>query len=188
MTNMETPAMRKITLVAAMAEDRLIGAKGKIPWAGALPRDMEHFRAITMGHALIMGRTTWDSIPERFRPLPGRINIVMSRDTDFAAKGALIARDIDEALALTEGKDVMVIGGAQIYALFLPIATHLELTIVGGKFAGDAYFPPFEGADWQTTEEVAHPAKGRDAFPMTFLSLVRKEAPGSAPASETTML
>lgn len=166
--------MRKITLVAAMAEDRLIGAKGKIPWAGALPRDMEHFRAITMGHALIMGRMTWDSIPERFRPLPGRINIVMSRDTDFAATGALIARDVDEALALAGDNDVMIIGGAQIYALFLPIATHLELTIVGGTFTGDAYFPPFEGSDWQTIEEIAHPAKGRDAYPMTFLALARR--------------
>lgn len=171
---METSTMRKITLVAAMAKDRLIGAKGKIPWEGKLPRDLEHFRAITMGHPVVMGSVTWDSLPPQYRPLHGRMNIVMAREDDFQAPGALIARDIAQVFKETGDQDLMVIGGAEIFALFLPIATHLELTIVHGDFKGDKYFPAFEGSDWETIGEVFHPAKGNDAYAMTFLSLRRK--------------
>ena len=123
-----------ITLVFAQSADRYIGVDGGLPWH--LPEDMAHFRELTDGFPVVMGRTTWDSLPERFRPLPGRQNIVLSRRSGLVLAGAEVVPDIASALALVAGRDVWVIGGAQVYDAFVPVADRLELTevdvVVGG--------------------------------------------------------
>ena len=122
--------MAELVLIAAMARGRVIGREGRLPWH--LPEDLAHFRAATRGHAVVMGRKTWDSLPARFRPLPGRRNLVVTRNPAWHAEGADVAQSLDEALARVSGDDrVFVIGGAELYATALPLACILE----GGTWA-----------------------------------------------------
>lgn len=146
--------MKRVVLVAALADNRVIGDHGRIPWR--LPADFAHFKRETLGHTLVMGRATWDSIG---RPLPGRTTIVLSRDPSWAAEGALVAHSLDEALAVAgslEG-DVMVAGGGQVYAQALPHATHQVLTEVHCSPAGDAFYPAFEPDQWKQTRREPGP-------------------------------
>ncbi len=145
---------RKVVLVAAYAANRVIGSEGSIPWH--LPEDFAHFKAVTMGHTLVMGRATYDSIG---RPLPGRTTIVITRDLAWSAGGVLVANSWPAALALAsefEG-DVMVAGGAQIYALALPDATHQILTLVHASPAGDTTYPVFDSDQWTETRRIDRP-------------------------------
>ena len=144
-----------ITLVVAMAENRVIGREGDLPWR--LPEDLRHFKRVTIGKPIIMGRKTWDSL--YVKPLPGRRNIVVTRNTSFAAKGAEIANSIEDALTRT-GKEVetMVIGGAGIFKAVLPSAQRLHLTEVHAEIEGDTYFPAFDRTAWQEVTRVTHPA------------------------------
>lgn len=136
-----------IVLVAAVARNGVIGREGGLAWN--IPEDMAHFKAVTAGGTVIMGRSTWESIPARFRPLPGRRNIVMSRQTGFQATGAEVAPTMEAAIALAHCAPasqpalatVFVIGGAQVYAAALPQARRLELTEIQQDFDGDAHFP-----------------------------------------------
>lgn len=123
-----------------MAADRAIGIRQSIPWR--LSEDMKLFRRLTMGHPILMGRKTWESLG---RPLPGRQNIVLTRDAQFAAEGAVVIRDIAELSKLElPDNEVMVIGGAQIYALLLPHMSRLYVSAVQGEYEADTWFPPFE--------------------------------------------
>ncbi|WP_024288772.1 dihydrofolate reductase [Cellulomonas sp. KRMCY2] len=115
-----------ISLVYAQSADRCIGVDGALPWH--VPEDMAHFRELTNGFPVVMGRTTWDSLPERFRPLPGRHNIVLSRRAGLVLAGADVVPDVASALALVAGRDAWVIGGAQVFDAFVPAADRLELT------------------------------------------------------------
>jgi dihydrofolate reductase len=133
-----------IGLVVAYSENGTIGRDGGLPWH--LPTDMKRFREITMGHAVVMGRTTYASIPEKFRPLPGRRNIVLSRDPAYAAPGAEVFHDLESALAAA-GPEALVIGGAQTYREALPLAGVVHATVVAGDVDGDATFPDLEDAD-----------------------------------------
>lgn len=128
------------TGVVAMAADRAIGLNGTMPWR--LPDDLKLFKRLTMGHPILMGRKTWDSLG---RPLPGRQNIVLTRDTQFHAEGATVIHDIKEleTLELTDS-EIMVIGGAQIYALMLPLMQRIYISEVAGQWQADTWFPPFE--------------------------------------------
>jgi dihydrofolate reductase len=148
----------KIAAVVAMDEARVIGQQGVLPWH--IPEDMAHFRQLTAGHVVVMGRKTWDSLPPRFRPLPGRINVVVSRkSTEIELPhGVLRATTPEEALELAatvaEGKDVWVIGGAQLYAALLGRCDEVHLTVVKGVHTGDAWLPIFEDSFTCISEQV----------------------------------
>ena len=139
-----------VTLVAAVARGGVIGRDGGIPWQ--LQEDMARFRELTMGHPVVMGRRTWDSLPDQFRPLPGRDNIVITRDPDWSAQGADRAGSIEDALRLV-GSDphVFVIGGGEIYAAALPFADELHLTEIDADVEGDTTFPRWESGAFEET-------------------------------------
>lgn len=144
----------RIALVVAMAENRVIGKDGTLPWR--IPEDMKWFREITMGKPCIMGRKTWESLPKK--PLPGRINIVVTRDPDYKADGATVATSFDEAVAVAmrqEPEEIAVLGGAQIYVEAMKRAGRIYLTRVHKAFDGDAFFPAIDLRVWQSTQRVA---------------------------------
>ena len=156
----------ELFLVVAVAENGVIGAGGTLPWH--IPEDLRHFKAKTMGKAMVMGRKTFESLPGL---LPGRRHIVLTRDAAWQAPGAEVARDVGEALVLAGDGDVAVIGGAQIYRLFLPLADRIELTEVQAEVPGDTRLPAMAG-DWRETFREHHNAKG-DAPAFAFVTLVR---------------
>ncbi|QGP78711.1 dihydrofolate reductase [Sphingobium sp. CAP-1] len=158
----------QITLVLARADNGVIGKDGDLPWR--LPADLKHFKAITAGHPMVMGRKTFDSLPGL---LPGRRHIVLTRDAGWTAAGAEVAHDVDGAIALAAAPVAMVIGGAEIYRLFLPVADRIELTQVHVDAAGDASIAYPDPADWRESARQDHPAlDGRPAY--SFVTLVRR--------------
>jgi dihydrofolate reductase len=146
----------ELIVIAALARDRVIGKENRLLWH--LPEDMRHFKALTQGHPVIMGRKTWESLPDKFRPLPGRKNIVITRNSAYLAPGAVLAETLDAALAAcADASLAFVIGGAEIYALALPRSTRMELTEIDAEYAGDAWFPAWDPREWQeTTREARH--------------------------------
>lgn len=161
-----------ISFVVAMDRNRLIGAGGELPWR--LPDDMKHFREITMGKMVLMGRITYESIPERFRPLSGRTNVILTKQKDYVAPGCLIVHTLDEALtAAADEPELVVIGGAQLYEQLLSRADRIYLTLVEGEFKGDAYFPELDMSQWQERASLAHDQDERHAVPFTILLLER---------------
>jgi dihydrofolate reductase len=134
-----------VSLIWAQAADRVIGARGTLPWR--LPEDLSRFRDLTMGSTVVMGRATWESLPEKVRPLPGRRNVVLSRRPGWQAPGAVVATSLEEALDRATGP-VWVIGGASVYESALPLADLIEVTEIDSSFAGDAYAPVI-GPDWR---------------------------------------
>jgi dihydrofolate reductase len=138
-----------LTLIAAVAQQRAIGKNNTLPWH--LPEDLRHFRKTTSGKAVIMGRKTWESLPAAFRPLPGRLNIVVTRDAHYAATGATVAHSLAEAAAaVPAGEEAFVIGGAELYGQALPLAQRLVLTEIDLAVAdADAFFPAFAASDWR---------------------------------------
>ncbi|MFL6765735.1 MAG: dihydrofolate reductase [Sphingomicrobium sp.] len=162
---MERP---RITLIVARAQNGVIGRDGKLPWH--LPADLRRFKTLTMGSVMVMGRRTFDSLPGL---LPGRRHIVLTRDPAWHAEGAEVARDVDSALRLAAGEPVSVIGGAEIFRLFLPLADRIELTEVLEDVRGDTFIDdPRESGAWREAFSEEHPATdGRPAF--RFLTLER---------------
>jgi len=148
-------------MIAAYADNRVIGDHGRIPWH--LPEDFAHFKATTLGHTLVMGRATYDSIG---RPLPGRTTIVVTRNPTWTADGVLVAHSLEEALALARDLpgDIFIAGGEQIYRQALPLATHQVLTEVHLSRPGDAHYPEFSLDDWVETRREA-----RDGFDVVWL-------------------
>ncbi len=164
--------MTELVLIAAMARGRVIGSGGALPWH--LPEDLAHFRAATRGHAVVMGRKTWDSLPARFRPLPGRRNFVVTRNTAWRAEGADVAFSLDEALARMSGDPrVFVIGGAELYATALPLAHTLLLTEIDADVAGDTHFPPFDGLGFVEAARETHAAAAPNLFNFSFVTYRR---------------
>jgi dihydrofolate reductase len=146
--------VRRLHLLFARAANGVIGKEGGLPWR--LPEDMAHFKRVTSGHPVIMGRKTWDSLPPKFRPLPGRTNIVVTRQTGWTAPGALRAGSLEDAIALCpDNADAWVIGGAEIYRNALPLASTAVVTEIDADFAGDVYAPEF-GAQWYETGREHH--------------------------------
>lgn len=142
--------MTEIVIIAAVASNRVIGKDNTLIWN--IPADMAHFKALTTGQTVIMGRKTWESLPPRFRPLPGRHNIVISRQPDYAAPGAELAASLDAALRLAAGAETaFVIGGEQIYRQAMAVADRMEITEVDLEPDGDAWFPEIPTAEWDKT-------------------------------------
>lgn len=160
-----------ISLIWAMDENRLIGVENRLPWK--LPADMKWFRRHTLGKPIIMGRKTFDSFGGR--ALPERSNIVVTRDKNYQADGALVVYSIEEALqAAGDAEEVMIIGGASFYEQLLPRAERLYITQVHGKFEGDAWFPEFEMDEWQEVTREDHTADEKNAYDCTFLRFERR--------------
>ncbi|MEO6031683.1 MAG: dihydrofolate reductase [Burkholderiaceae bacterium] len=144
-----------LSLIAAVARNGAIGRNNALLWSE--PEDQKHFRRTTMGCPVIMGRKTWESLPERFRPLPGRRNVVVTRNPEWRAAGAETASSLDAALALLDATaKAFVIGGAELYALALPLADELVLTEIDAAFEADAFFPRWNRSDFVPIEEAAH--------------------------------
>jgi len=154
MTGRETPRSsaprppKKVVMVAAVAENGVIGLNGDIPWS--IPEDLKHFRAVTRGNTVVMGRRTFDSIGH---PLPYRTNVVVTRDRSWSREHVFVAHDVDEAIAEAQGfeGDVMIMGGAQIYAAAMPYATHQILTEVHLSPEGDTHYPEWDPGEWVET-------------------------------------
>jgi dihydrofolate reductase len=165
-----------LALVAARARNGIIGRDGAMPWR--LPAEMALFKAITLGKPVIMGRKTWDSFPKK--PLPGRTNIVLTRDGSFEAAGALVCETFTEAVAIAREQaeedgveEACVIGGATLYALALPKAQRLYLTEVEADIEGDTTFPAFDETAWHEVRREAHPADEANPYPFTLRVLER---------------
>jgi dihydrofolate reductase len=158
----------EIVLVLARADNGVIGRDNALPWH--LPADLRHFKALTQGRPMIMGRRTFESLPGL---LPGRRHIVLTRDPDWQANGAEVAHDVEGALALAGAGRVAVIGGAEIFALFLDRADRIELTEVHADVAGDAVVPAPDPALWRELARERHPGEG-DGPAFSFVSLIRR--------------
>ena len=160
-----------MALVAAVARGGVIGRDSGIPWR--LPEDMRRFRTLTMGHPVVMGRRTWESLPDQFRPLPGRGNVVVTRNSDWSAQGADRAGSIEDALRLLEGEDtVFVIGGGEIYAAALPSADELLLTEIDAEIEGDTYFPNWDPDDFEEVARERHVSS--DGVGYSFVTYERR--------------
>ena len=158
-----------ISLISAMGRNRVIGINNTLPWR--LPADLKHFKQITMGKPVLMGRKTYESIG---KPLPGRTNIIISRDDDYRVPGCIVARSIDAALASAAGhEEIMVIGGAALYEQMLPRADRLYLTLIDEDFKGDAWFPEINPVQWQEQERVDHAPDAANPYHYSFLMLQR---------------
>lgn len=156
----------RLHLIYARAANGVIGKDNAMPWH--LPEDLAHFKRTTLGCPVIMGRKTWDSLPAKFRPLPGRLNIVVTRDVDWRAEGAAAAHSLEAARALCPpDSDAWVIGGAQIYAQALPLASTVVVTEIARDFEGDAFAPTL-GAEWQETARDSHVAAS--GLPFAFVT------------------
>ena len=166
-----------INMIFARSANGVIGNNNAMPWH--LPEDLAHFKKLTLGSPVIMGRKTWDSLPPKFRPLPGRVNIVITRQLDWQALGAHTAGSLPDALALCQAaSDVWIIGGAQIYALAEPLASRIEVTLIDKDFAGDAFAPTL-GAQWRLSHQEDHASvSGLNFSFLTYVKIVTK--PGGA--------
>jgi dihydrofolate reductase len=160
----------KVSIIVAISENGVIGRDGGLPWR--LSGDLRRFKELTMGHDMIMGRKTYESLA---RPLPGRTMIVLTRQPGYsAAAGVLVARDLDEALALAAADDeVFVIGGAEVYRQALPLAERIYLTLVHTKIQGDPRFPDFDRNQWRETQRTPHAADEKNEYDTTFCILDR---------------
>ncbi|MGB1922469.1 dihydrofolate reductase [uncultured Alcanivorax sp.] len=166
----------RLSLMVAKASNRVIGRNNKLPWY--LPNDLKYFKQVTFGKPVIMGRKTWDSLG---KPLPGRTNIVITRQTDFQAEGAKVVATLDEAVTLAEnvafieGQDeAVVMGGAEIYALALPKTDRLYLTEVHAEVDGDTWFPEYDTSEWKEIGREDFPAEGPNPYDYSFVVYERK--------------
>jgi len=165
-----------LVLVVAVGENGVIGRDNELPWR--LPGDAKHFYRKTIGKPVVMGRQTFLSMG---KPLPGRANIVMTRDPDFHAKGVLVAMDLKSALALAakeaarmSANEIAIIGGSGVFAETLPLASRLEITEVHGKPEGDTHFPEFDRKEWRETKRDGPHQESGATFPYTFVTLERR--------------
>jgi dihydrofolate reductase len=177
-----------LTLIAALTwPGRIIGKDNALPWA--LPADLKRFKALTMGHAVLMGRKTWESLPAKFRPLPGRLNLVLTRKPDWRGVGAMQVHSLDQAEerarmwfdqredqgeTLPKDPSLFVIGGAEVFALALPKAKRLALTLIEHPFPGDVKFPALDLAQWKEAAREPHHQKGEVSFDFAFVDYTRK--------------
>lgn len=164
----------KIALIVAASQNNVIGLNNQLPWH--LPEDLQYFKAVTMGKPILMGRKTYDSIG---RPLPGRVNIVLTRDNSWSAQGVEVVNDLESAIAVakktctaTGADELMVIGGEQIYRKFLPAANKLYLTKVEAEIEGDAYFPNIDEKKWQQVAEKIPEKAGNYAYRFVVLERI----------------
>ena len=157
-----------LNLIFARSRRGVIGHNNTLPWH--LPEDLAHFKQTTLGQPVVMGRKTWESLPPKFRPLPGRTNIVVTRQTNWLAEGAVVAHSIEEALKqCPTDAQVWVIGGAEVYAQAMPLATRAVVTEIDADFEGDAFAPAFD-ASWLETTRSSHVAANGLAYSLVTLT------------------
>ena len=161
----------KITLIAAMDTNMVIGAKGQIPWMGCIPKDMQHFRKHTIGKSVVMGRKTFESMG---KALPHRTNIVLTRDLKWSAPDVTVCRSIADVMQTAHEDEIVVIGGSEIYQLFMPHATRMLLTFIRHKFVGDTWFPAIKEDDWVVMSNEQHAPDERNTYPLRFVEYVHK--------------
>jgi dihydrofolate reductase len=164
-----------VSIIAAVARNGVIGHDNELLWR--LPEDARWFRAQTLGCPVVMGRKTWDSLPERFRPLPGRLNVVITRQPEWSAPGAQAAPSLQAALALAQAvrpTKVFVIGGAEVYAAALPLADELVLTEIDADFVGDSRFPAWDRHAFAEVERERHQAAPPNDFAFSFVRFRRR--------------
>jgi dihydrofolate reductase len=159
---------KPITLIAAMGKNRAIGLDGRMPWH--LPAELQHFKQATMGKTIVMGRKTWQAIG---RPLPGRQNIVISRNTGFVVVGADLACSLASAVEQSESEEIMVIGGGQLYKQALPLAQRMILTLIDIEPEADTWFPSWDKKQWLQTEEQNFPVDGKNELAYRIVEFVR---------------
>ena len=152
-----------ISLIAAVARNGTIGREGRLPWR--LPDDLARFKRLTLGHTVLMGRRTWESLG---RSLPGRRNVVLTRDASFAAPGVEVIHSVEAGRRLCAGEEVFVIGGAAVYAAFLPFADRLHITHVDADVEGDAAFPAIDPLQWRLVEETPGSVDRTNPLPHRF--------------------
>ena len=158
-----------VSLIVAMDEDGVIGRDNALPWH--LPDDLKRFKSLTLGKPILMGRKTFESIG---KPLPGRLNLVLTRSREWRHEGVTVMHSVEEALArTTDAPELCVIGGEEIFRLALEFARRIHLTEVHAHVGGDAKFPAFDRAAWRESERSEHPADERHAYAMTFSTLER---------------
>lgn len=163
-----------LSIIAAMDRNRLIGAAGGLPWH--LPADLRHFRRLTLGKPVLMGRRTHESIG---RPLPQRLNLVLTRDRSYAAPGCMVAPDLPGAMAACgAAEELMIIGGASLYRALLPRTSRMYLTLIEAELDGDTYFPEWAPAEWRERERSTHLADEESPYPYSFVLLDRIREPG----------
>ena len=158
----------RVAIIAALARNRVIGRGNRLPWH--LPDDLRHFKRLTLGHPIVMGRRTWESLPGL---LPDRTHVVVTRDPGYRAAGAVVVHSLDAALAAAGGDEAFVVGGAELYALALPRAARLYLTLVDAEVEGDAFFPPIDPAQWREVAREPHAADERHGYPFAFVTMER---------------
>lgn len=158
-----------ISMIVAVSSNSVIGRDGDLPWH--MPADLKRFKRLTMGHHLIIGRRTWDEVGA---PLPGRIMVVVTRDTEFRVDGATVVHSLDEALQVVEGDDeVFIAGGGEIYRQALPLADRVYLTRVHAEIDGDTTFPELEEEEWRLVDREDHGSDDRNPYPYSFLTYDR---------------
>ncbi len=166
----------KISIVVAMADDNAIGANGKLLWR--LPKDMQYFKEVTWGHHVLMGRKTWDSIPPKFSPLPGRVNIIVTRQKGYVSEGAKVVESVEEGIEIARlagEQELMIIGGGEIYQQALPHTNKIYLTRVHHTFAeADTFFPQLNMAEWNAVNGEWNMADEKNEFDFEFIVLERK--------------
>lgn len=165
-----------ISLISALANNRVIGKDNDLPWR--LPDDMKYFMQTTSGHHVVMGRKNYDSLPEKFKPLPNRTNIVVTRQMNFKAHGCMVVHSIKQAIELAKSNhetELFIIGGAQIYKETLPLANYLYLTEIDAIILGDTHFPDFNKNDWTEISRKSHSADEKHRFAFDFVLYKRKE-------------
>ncbi|OGT87452.1 MAG: dihydrofolate reductase [Gammaproteobacteria bacterium RIFOXYA12_FULL_61_12] len=161
-----------ISLIAAMSENRVIGRDNRLPWH--LPADLQHFKKLTLGKPIIMGRKTWESLPGL---LPERNHIVLSRNRRYQAEGAILVRDLEKAvMAAGEVAEIFIVGGATIYEQALATANRIYLTLIHAQIEGDAFFPRLDEGRWRLVLREDHPANGKNPLPYSFLNYERRGA------------
>lgn len=158
----------RVAIVAAIARNGVIGHGGRLPWH--LPDDLRHFKRLTLGRPIVMGRRTFESLPGL---LPDRTHVVVTRDPSYVAHGAVVVQSLDAAIAAAGGDEVLVVGGAELYAQALPRAARLYLTLVDAEVEGDAHFPPIDRGEWREIAREEHGADAKHAFPFAFVTLER---------------
>ena len=157
-----------VTLIAAVAENRIIGREGDLPWR--LPDDLRRFKRVTTGHVVIMGRRTWESLPGL---LPRRIHIVVTRTPGYRADGCLVVGSPDAALKAVDAPEFMIVGGETLYRTMLPRADRMYLTLVAASVEGDASFPAWDDGSWRETSRAHRRSDDRNPYDLTFLTFER---------------
>ena len=161
--------MSEIVLIAALAKNRVIGIDNKLPWR--LPDDLQHFKKLTLGHSIVMGRKTWESLPG---VLPDRRHIVITRDLDYTSAEAEIVHSVEDAISLVPASQpVFIVGGANLYEQLMPQAQRMELTLVDAEPQGDAFFPEWDSKQWQEVSREHHAADERHQFAFDFVTYKR---------------